>query len=102
MANNKFENDYRDNIAQVMFLITDGISNNPYAARYQAFVAQQRRQLVVLGIGTQYFMHQLKELSSDPNTVLTEANFVKLASLDAYLTICDGMLYIVFVFMPPI
>ncbi|XP_053380888.1 uncharacterized protein LOC123562048 [Mercenaria mercenaria] len=90
MASNKFESDGRSNMAKVMFIVTDGNSENPYATRYQALLAKQKYQIVVLGIGSQYFMPELKSLASVPENILTEKNFFELPALDAYTTICKA------------
>lgn len=89
-ASSKLDSDGRTNIAKVIFIVTDGISKNPFETRYQALLAQQKYEIAVLGVGSQYFMPELQSLASDPEFILTESDFFNLPSLDAYTTICKG------------
>ena len=93
-ATDKLTVEGRDDVAQIIFLITDGISINPLDTKMKSAEARMVGiEGVVLGIGAGVDEQELNGIASAPELVFKEGSFLDFTTLpDVWEDICQGEL----------
>lgn len=82
----------RDSVPKIIFIVTDGRSNEPFETKYEALLAKLKGYyILILGIGQDIYLPELESIASEPDRVMLQPDFLQLSNVDVSEDICTGM-----------
>lgn len=91
MATSILDTETRSGVPKVLFIVTDGNSDQPFQTRYEALLTKLKGYyILILGIGGNVYLPELQSIASESDKVLLQPSFPLLASMDVTEEICTG------------
>lgn len=82
----------RNSKPKIIFIVTDGRSNEPFETKYEALLAKLKGYyILILGIGQDIYLPELESIASEPDRVMLQPDFLQLSNMDVSEDICTGM-----------